>query len=83
MPVVGLFDPLAQRETWEVRALQWRDGDLVAEERHRLTSNLYFAGELVMMLEQAGFVDVRVRGGYDDLEPTPEHEVLVYLATRA
>ena len=48
-----------------------------------LTVNLYFRGELVMMLERAGFTDVRVRGEYNDLEPTTDDHFLVYVATRA
>ena len=35
--VVG-FDPLAQRLSWEMRAFMWRDGELVAEEEHHLTT---------------------------------------------
>ena len=76
------LDPLAQQEAWEIRARQWRDGVLVAEERHRLTVNPYFAGEIVLMLEQAGFVDVRLQGGYEDREPTPWDDFLVYVSTR-
>ncbi len=79
--MLGL-DPLLQQETWEVHAHQWRDGELVAEERRRLTSNQYFAGELVLMLERAGFADVEVRGQYNDLPATPEDDFLVYVATR-
>ena len=77
------LDPLGQQEVHEIHARQWRDGALVAEERHRLTVNLYFRGELVMMLERAGFSDVQVRGEYNDLEPTPDDHFLVYVATRA
>jgi hypothetical protein len=33
-----------------------------------------------MMLERAGFTSVEVRGEYNDLEPTPEDDFLVYLA---
>ena len=79
--MLGL-DPLRQQEAWEIHATQWRDGSLVAEERHQLTSNLYFCAELVMMLEKAGFTSVEVRGEYNDLEPTPDDRFLVYLATR-
>lgn len=79
--LLGL-DPLLQRETWQMHARQWRDGEVVAEERRRLTTNLYFAGELVLMLERAGFVDVEVRAGHRDDPPTPEDDTLVYLATR-
>lgn len=76
------LDPLRQQEAWEIHAQQWRGGSLVAEERHRLTANLYFCGELVMMLERAGFADVEVRGEYNDLAPTAEDSFLVYVATR-
>lgn len=76
------LDPVAQQEEWEVHALQWRDGVLLAEERHRLTANVYFSGELLLMLERAGFVEVRVRGGYTERAPTADDDVLVYLARR-
>jgi hypothetical protein len=65
-----------------MRAFMWRDGELVAEEERRLTMNLYFRDELVLMLERAGFVDVEVRGQYNDLEPTPEDDFLVYVARK-
>lgn len=78
--MLGL-DPLRQQEAWEVHASQWLDGSLVAEEIHQLTANLYFCGELVMMLKQAGFTSVVVRGAYNDLEPTPQDQFLVYIAT--
>jgi SAM-dependent methyltransferase len=77
------LDPLLQQAAWEIHACQWRDGSLVAEERHQLTSNLYFRDELVMMLERAGFESVQVRGAYNDRAPTPSDEFLVYLATGA
>ena len=32
------------------------------------------------MLERAGFAEVDVRGGYDDEEPTGDHEFLVFIA---
>jgi hypothetical protein len=53
------FDPLEQRMTLEMQAFMWRDGDLVAEDEHLLTLTLYFKDEIVLMLERAGFVDVR------------------------
>jgi SAM-dependent methyltransferase len=75
-------DPLQQQEAWEVHALRWHDGELVEEERHVLTSNLYFRGELVLMLERAGFTSVEVRGGYEHRAPGPDDEFLVYVASR-
>ena len=75
-------DPMEQRATFEIHAAQWRNGDLVAEERHRLMSNFYFRHELVTMLGQAGFPSVEVRGEYNDEPPTGSDEFLVYLATK-
>jgi SAM-dependent methyltransferase len=75
------LDPLAQQAAWEIYAYQWRDGSLVAQERHRLTSNLYFREELVMMLERAGFAEVHVRGEYNDQPPSGTDNFLVYIAT--
>jgi len=76
------FDPLEQTATYEMHAYEWRDGELAAEEEHRLTLGLYFRNELVLMLERAGFADVSVRGGYDDGLPTPEHRFLVFVARK-
>lgn len=79
---VVAFDPLAQQVTLEIRAFEWRNGEVVAEEEHRLTETFYFKEELVLMLERAGFVDVEVRGRHNDRPPAPEDEFLVYLARR-
>lgn len=76
------LDPLLQQESWEINAYRWRAGELVAEETHLLTSNLYFMGEIVMMLEGAGFANVEVRGAYNDQPPTADDAFLVYLARR-
>lgn len=77
------LDPVTQQAAWEIHARQWRDGSLSGEERRVLTSNLYFRGELVMMLERAGFASVQVRGQYNDQAPSPADEFLVYIAERA
>lgn len=77
------LDPLAQSASLEMKAAMRRDGDVVADEQHRIDLMFYFADELVYMLERAGFVDVDVRGGYDDAEPTPDHEFLVFVAKRS
>jgi len=46
-----------------------------------LTINLYFRDELLLMLERAGFADVRVQGDHNDLPATPDDEFLVFVAT--
>jgi SAM-dependent methyltransferase len=76
------FDPLLQQVTREIRAFAWRDGELVGEEEHLLTETFYFKEELTMLLERAGFVDIEVRGGHNDLAPTPADDFHVYLARR-
>ena len=76
------LDPLSQQATWEMLAFMWRDGELVAEEEHRLTATFYFRDEIVLMLERDGFEDVRVEGAYNGLEPTRDDDFLVFLAGR-
>lgn len=74
-------DPLDQSAVLELRAEQWRDGELVAAEEHAISMRMYFRDELILLLERAGFADVDVRGGYAGEEPTADHDFLVYLAT--
>lgn len=75
------LDPLDQSVFFELRADKWVDGEHVAAEQHALTMRMYFRDELVLMLRNAGFEDVRVRGGYADEEPTADHDFLVYIAS--
>jgi SAM-dependent methyltransferase len=76
------LDPLEQRATLEMRAYMWRDGELLAEEEHRITLNLYFKNELLLMLERAGFADVVVHGDHMEQEATPEHDFVVFVAKK-
>ena len=76
------LDPLEQRATLEIRAEMWRDGDLAAEEEHRLDIGLYFTNELLLMLERAGFTDVAVHGDYTDDEATNESKFVVFIARK-
>ena len=61
----------------------WRDGELVAEDVQLLTMRLYFRDELVLLLQNAGFADVEVRGHHNDAEPTGDDDFLVFLARKA
>jgi SAM-dependent methyltransferase len=54
------FDPLAQRLAFEVRVRLWRGGQLVKEEAYSLKENLYFAQEILLMLDEATFRDVAI-----------------------
>jgi len=76
------LDPLDQRLTLEMHAELWREGRLVAEEEYELTMCLYLRNELLLLLEQAGFADVTVRGDHTDEEATGDHDFLVFVATK-
>jgi hypothetical protein len=76
------LDPLEQRRTLQIRATLERGGTLVAEEEHTLRENLYFRNELLLLLAQAGFADVAVRGGYTDAAATTEHTMVVFVARK-
>jgi SAM-dependent methyltransferase len=76
------LDPLTQQTRYEVRLWMWRDGELVAEEEHRLDMTLYFTYELVALLEQAGFVDVELRAGYEDRPPIADDAFVVLVARK-
>jgi SAM-dependent methyltransferase len=52
------LDPLEQRRTLQIRATLWRGEQRVAVEERELRENLYFRGELLLLLDQAGFGDV-------------------------
>jgi SAM-dependent methyltransferase len=71
-------DVADRRVTRAIQAWQWRDGELVAEEEHLLTESLYERGELVALLERAGFAEVEVRAG----ESAWGHDMLVFLSRR-
>src|SRR5918999_728203 len=62
------LDPLEQQAVLEMRAYMWLDGELLAEEEHRITLNLYLRNELLLMLDRAGFVDVAVHGDHEEQE---------------
>jgi len=76
------LDPLEQRVTRQIRAFMWRDGELVAEEEHEITLTLYFTGELVLLLEAAGFVDVEVHGGHERRPPTRDDDFVGLVARK-
>ena len=77
------LDPLEQRVALVMHAERWRDGALDAAEDRTLTINLYFRNELLLMLERAGFADVRVEGDHNDLPMTADDEFLVFVARKA
>jgi SAM-dependent methyltransferase len=77
------LDPLDQSKTMEIRASLWREGELVAEEEHRILLRSYFRDELLLLLERAGFETVSVTGDHTDEPATGEHETLVFVARKS
>ena len=77
------IDPLEQRAILEMRAQEWREGELVAEEEHTLHIGLYFTNELQLMLERAGFEVVAVHGGHEEREATADDDFVVFVARKA
>jgi hypothetical protein len=76
------LDPLAQRATYEMHAEQWRDEQLVAEEDRILDIGMYFKGELLLLLEQAGFRVVVVEGDHNDTAATSDDDFIVFIAKK-
>lgn len=62
----------------ELRVWRWRNCEVIGDERHELTSVIHHPDEIVTMMNEAGFVDVSVVGGYDGTAPSPVHQFLVY-----
>ena len=79
---VAAFDPLDQVVTRDIRAILWRDGQLVEQEEYALLERLYFRNELLAMLSLAGFHDIDVLGDYTENTATPESGILVYIARK-
>jgi SAM-dependent methyltransferase len=77
------LDPFLQRQTLEMRAILRRDGEVIDDETSVLHENLYFAQELLLMLEDAGFGDVTIEGRYTRRPATPTDSAVVFVAPRA
>lgn len=79
---IANLDPLDQSLTLQIWAQHWQGKQLLGEEERTLTTNIYFKNELVMMLQQAGFTDITVRGDFTEEEASPKHGELVYIAKK-
>ncbi|MGH9271551.1 MAG: hypothetical protein ACRDZ2_09780, partial [Ilumatobacteraceae bacterium] len=75
-------DRVARSAVRELEAWQWRNGQLVGHETHRLVGNLWRPDEIVNALSDVGFEDVQVVGGYHGGPPTGDERFLVHLARR-
>jgi SAM-dependent methyltransferase len=76
------FDPLLQRMTGETTVHLWHGGTVTAEEQHRIDINLYFAQELMLMLQDAGFREIAIEGDYTGVPATSDDGNVVFVARR-
>jgi hypothetical protein len=77
------LDPLEQRLTMEILPRLWRGEDLIAEEAHTFQSTLYFRNEILLMLANAGFRDIRVLKAFADEPPAAEDTTIVFVARKS
>jgi SAM-dependent methyltransferase len=76
------FDPLRQRQMLEIRALLWHEGRIVKEESYRLRECLYFAQEILLMLQDAGFRDVAIEGDYSGQPASIDDDTVIFVAQK-
>jgi ubiquinone/menaquinone biosynthesis C-methylase UbiE len=76
------LDPLEQRATLHVRIRLWHGGEVAKEEAYTLKENLYFAQEILLLLDEAGFHDVAVEGGYTGRPATADDGMVAFTALR-
>jgi len=76
------YDADRRCQTLEIRARLWRGDRLVMEEEGSLLCTYYLPGRLCEMLEEAGFVDVRIEGPYTGRAPDPSDDTVVVVGRR-
>ncbi len=75
-------DPLEETQTRQLRARLWRNGELLEEQVHTQRYEEYGKNELLLVLEHAGFTDIRIFGDYSDQAATADHENLIFVARK-
>jgi SAM-dependent methyltransferase len=75
-------DPLSATYTRQVRLEKRASGKLVASEERILKENVYFANELRLMLQTAGFREIETHGDYTDEAATSDHYELIFTAIK-
>jgi SAM-dependent methyltransferase len=76
------FDPLGQRLTYEVRVRLRRGRQIVKEEAYSLREGLYFAQEILLMLDEAGFRDVAIEAYPAGRPATADDGTVAYVANK-
>ena len=73
------IDRAGRAMTRELEAWQWRGAELVAHETHSLVCSVWTREDIVAALQEVGFVDVEVLGGYHGGAPRGDERFLVYV----
>jgi SAM-dependent methyltransferase len=76
------LDPLEQMYTSQVRLRLWSGGQIVKEEEYSLSESLYFAQEVLLLLDEAGFRDVAIEGGFTGRPATSDDGTVAFVAKR-
>ena len=77
------LDPRGQRLVLGISTRLLHDGAVVADEEREIAISVYFEQELRLLLELAGFVDVRIEAGYSGRPATNDDADTVVIASRA
>lgn len=77
------FDPRSQRVVKEMRDQLVRGDTVIREEQRQMAVSVYFEQELRLMLELAGFIDVRFEAGYTGRQATVDDTDVVVIAQRS
>jgi SAM-dependent methyltransferase len=77
------MDPLEQTMIEKRRYDLRVGGSVVHTEEHTLKMRWFYKWELVMMLEETGFQDIRLYSGYAELPATAESKIIIYSARSA
>jgi SAM-dependent methyltransferase len=75
-------NPLEEIQTRQLRARLWRDGELLEEQVHTQNYEEYGMHELILILERAGFNEIKITGNYSDESATADHTALVFIARK-
>ena len=76
------MDPLEDVATRQIWARLWQNGELLKEEIHTQMVEDFSKHEWLLMLEKAGFGDIKLYGDYSAEPATADHNVLVFLARK-
>jgi SAM-dependent methyltransferase len=76
------LDPRAQRLIFEIRDQLVRNDEVIVQEQRRIAISLYFEQELRLILELAGFADVRFKARYTGVPASADDTDVVVVARR-